>query len=595
MTNETLALLRRKALNSLVPPKKQKLSDWIEGNVILPATVSALPGPIRLLPYQKEMADAIGDPAIERVTLVKPVRVGFTTLLTGAIGSYCTNDPSPVLVLLPTEDDCRRYMVDDIEPIFHESPTLASALSDGETKEGRNTILSRRFAGGSLKFVAAKAPRNLRSHNIKILLIDEVDAMAVTSEGSPVLLAEKRTLSFANRKIIIGSTPLNEETSHVLRSYALSDQRVLKLPCPECGQFHEIEWKDIHWPDGKPEAAYYVCPSCRGVIDERHKPAMVQKAMFFQTRPDIVGHAGFRLNALVSLMKNARWGNLASEFLAAKGDPSTLQTFVNTILAQGWKEDGEELDERELATRAEDFGLEKMPTEVLCITAGVDVQHDRIEVSFLGWSRDGQTYILGHSVVWGLWDDDSTWSELETALSTKWRHPLGGRIGIEATVIDSGDGTTMEKVYSFCFPRSRRKILAGKGVAGTRPWLEASKSKVKGGRLWLVGVDGLKTAIMNRLARGTSIRFSTDLEPVWFEQLASEKVVVRYVRGQPVRRFERISGKRSEALDCVTYGFAAKQVVNVQWDSRIEALKAEGSSVSQTKSTISDFSRQLNR
>ena len=45
-----------------------------------------LPGRVRLWPYQREIADAISDPLIERVTLVKPVRVGFTTLLTGAIG-----------------------------------------------------------------------------------------------------------------------------------------------------------------------------------------------------------------------------------------------------------------------------------------------------------------------------------------------------------------------------------------------------------------------------------------------------------------------------------------------------------------------------
>jgi phage terminase large subunit GpA-like protein len=52
------------------------LSDWIEGNIKLPEGVSALPGAVRLWPYQREIADAIGDPEIERVTLVKPVRVG---------------------------------------------------------------------------------------------------------------------------------------------------------------------------------------------------------------------------------------------------------------------------------------------------------------------------------------------------------------------------------------------------------------------------------------------------------------------------------------------------------------------------------------
>ena len=36
---------------------------------MLPEGVSAVPGPVRLWPYQREIADAISDPDIERVTL----------------------------------------------------------------------------------------------------------------------------------------------------------------------------------------------------------------------------------------------------------------------------------------------------------------------------------------------------------------------------------------------------------------------------------------------------------------------------------------------------------------------------------------------
>ena len=77
---------RARALRSLIPPPRLKLSNWIEDKVVLPEGTSALPGRVRLWPYQREIADAISDPMIERVTLVKGVRLGFTTLLTGAIG-----------------------------------------------------------------------------------------------------------------------------------------------------------------------------------------------------------------------------------------------------------------------------------------------------------------------------------------------------------------------------------------------------------------------------------------------------------------------------------------------------------------------------
>ena len=369
--NEALTQTRSNALKALRPPPRLALSDWIETHMRLPEGVSALPGRVTLWPYQREIADAISDPTIERVTLVKPVRVGFTTLLTGALASYVANEPAPILALLPTEADCRDYTVSDLEPIFEATPALRGLISADADEGGRSTLLSRRFPGGSLKIIAAKSPRNLRRHNVRILLMDEVDAMESGIEGSPITLAERRTLSFANRKIIMGSTPTLEATSNILRAYARSDMRVFEVPCPDCGDFHEIQWGDIIWPEGEPLKAEYVCPECGSVIDERHKPAMVDKGRWRATAPAVEGHAGFRLNALVSNLTNASWGKLAAEFVEAKKAPDTLQVFINTILAQGWREAAEEIDETALAARAEPFGLpDAIPPEVLFITCG---------------------------------------------------------------------------------------------------------------------------------------------------------------------------------------------------------------------------------
>ena len=568
MHAETAAALdatRSRALRALQPPPRLSLSEWMESEMRLPEGVSALPGRVRLWPYQRGIADAISDPEIERVTIVKPVRVGFTTLLTGALASYVANEPAPILALLPTEADCRDYVVSDLEPVFEATPALRGLLSADADESGRSTLLSRRFAGGSLKIVAAKAPRNLRRHNVRVLLMDEVDAMDVTSEGSPLTLAERRTLSFGNRKIILGSTPTLEETSNVLRSYAASDGRVFEVPCPECGGFTEIMWRHIEWAPDRPETAAFRCPHCEELVEERHKPAMVAEGVWRVTRPEIAGHAGFRLNALVSGLANASWGKLAAEFLTAKGHPDQLQTFVNTILAEGWREAAEEADAGELAGRAEDFGLDAIPPETLIVTAGVDVQHDRLETTFLGHGRE-ESQVLGHVVIWGTPGDESTWAELDALLKRTWRHPGGGTLRLDAAVIDSGDGAWTQKVYDFCRARFGRKVLAGKGVAGVRPPLTRSSSK--GLPLFLIGVDGLKAQLLQRLARGRTLRFSDRLEPEYYEQVASERRVVRYVRGAPVHRFERIPGRRAEALDCLVYAMAARLAVTANLEAR---------------------------
>lgn len=568
----TPAEIFTRARTALRPPPQLVLSEWIERTIRLPAGGAAEPGRMRLWAYQRAIADAITDPLIERVSVLKATRIGYTALINAAIASFVANDPASILLLEPTEGDCRNAVVDDIEPLFDATPALRGLLTVDTSGEGRSTLMFRRFAGGTLRVIPSRAPRNLRRHTCRVLIADEVDAMEVTAEGNPLRLAENRTMTFANRKIIAGSTPVLADTSHILRAYAQSDMRVYECPCPACGAFTEILWQHIEWQPNTPDTAAYRCPHCAALVPERHKRQMVAAGRWRITNPIATGHAGFRINALVSPHANAAWGKLAAEFLAAKEDPGELQTFVNTILAQGWNEAADIVDEGALAARAEQFSLNNIPQEVLCITAGADVQDDRVEVTFTGWTRDNVCLVLGHVVIWGSPEDHTLWAELDAALQTRWTHPLGGRLRVDGCVIDSGAWT--DQVYAFAFPRAVRRIMAGKGVPGTRPAIAVSQGKVKGGRLWLVGVDHLKATIISRLARGQTIRFSHTLEPSYYEQLASERRVVRYSRGQPVRQFVRKAHARAEALDALVYCFAARQAVSITFDAREQELRS---------------------
>jgi len=120
--------------------------------------------------------------------------------------------------------------------------------------------------------------------------------------------------------------------------------------------------------------------------------------------------------------------------------------FYNTILGRTWRQTVDDIDETGLMERAEPYGLRfdaermvwvaEIPKEVLYITAGVDVQHDRLEVQFWGWGRS-EGWVLGHEVIWGLTTQESTWDELDYMLATRWPHPLGGEIGIDAAATGS--------------------------------------------------------------------------------------------------------------------------------------------------------------
>ena len=571
---ETLDRVTANALRALTPPQRRPLDDWIESNVRLPQSISSIPGKVELWPYQREIAQAISDPGVERISILKPVRVGFSFLLTAAIGSYVANDPAPILLVLPTESDCRDFAVMELDPTFAASPAIAGLLSESADEEGRNTILARSFPGGSLRIVAAKSPRNLRRLTIKVLCLDEVDAYSVTAEGSPIDLAIKRTLTFSNRKIIMGSTPVNKTTSNIIRAYNESDMGVYVVQCPACLDSFQMLWRHIEWPEGKPEDAFCRCPSCKEPIAEKHKPQMIRNGRYRITRPEITKHRGFHLNSLVSTMPNMSWGNLAEEFLRAKKSPDTLQTFVNCSLAEGWDDSQDQLDESSIVGRAEDFNLSNLPRDVMAVTIGTDVQRDRLESTVLGHSRESATFALAHFVIWGAPDDDSTWRELDALYNSTWKHPDGGTLKVDAACVDAGDGLTMDSVLAFTRHRFARRIIGVKGVAGDRPAIEISKSS-KGFKLGIVGVDGIKARLLNNLAHGETIRFSNTLTPAWFEQLLSERRVVRYTRGVPVRAFERKAGIAAEALDSFVYAMAARAMLNLNFDHRVAELKQE--------------------
>jgi phage terminase large subunit GpA-like protein len=574
-----VAAIRRRALAALVPPPVMPLSQWIQAIICLP-DVSATPGPMRLWDYQRGLADAIGDPEIERISIVKAARIGATSLLTAAIAHFASNDPSPVLLVLPTESDCRDYLSSDLEPTFAASPALAGILSTtpltGQRGKTRNTMLSRQFPGGSLRIVASHAPRNLRAKTARVLFVDEADAMMESgAEGNPIALAERRTLTFSDRKIVVTSTPIDEETSHVLRLYEAGDQRQWRVPCPACGEQTEILWPHIVWDAGAPETAAFVCPACGVISAEAAMKA--QQGRWIITRPDVKGHASFRINALVSTLSNARWGVLAQEFLAAKDDPLSLKPFINLTLAQGWHSQGDEVDEQGLAARGEDFSLAKIPPEALVLCVGCDVQADRIEVTHAAFTKiAGETLVLQHSTLHGPTVSEAPWQDLSDLLLQKFPHPLGGTLQIDSACVDAGDGGMFSKVMAFCAARASRRVFATKGVPGfARPLFKASTTTRSHGaqRLFLLGVDAIKSLIFQRLKRGSAIRFSNTLDASYFEQLASERLVTRYSRGRPDRRFEVIPGRRNECLDTLVMCLGAREGAAISLDSREQALR----------------------
>lgn len=563
--------LRRAFYSALRPPRFLDMASWIEASVRLPASVSAESGRMQLMPWQREVARSIGNASIERVSVLKSARVGATQLMVAGIGHYALNDPSPQLVVMPSEGDCKMLLTSIIEPTFAASPDLRNALT--ENVSGRDTMLSRHYPGGSLALVSGASPKNLRARTARVLWLDEVDGLELSAgaEGDPVALAIRRTMSYGTRrKVVMMSTPVDEATSRILRAYEEGDQRVWELPCLQCGDFHELKWSMIQWPEGRPEAAHFVCPSCGCVTEERDKPAMIDRGRWRATRPEVAGHHSYRLNTFgASTLPTAAWGVLAGEFVAAKRDPHLLKTWVNTVAGEVWRDESDGLDDSDLLARREPFSLDSIPVEVLVVVGGADVQHDRIELTTMGWTAEGAALVLAHEILWGDPFGSDLWHNLDALIKRTWPHKNGGTLRYDAVLIDASDGTTMDHVLNFTRGRASARVFPLKGVSGWRqPAVALGKAAGKAwARLQLVGVDPIKRRLMDMITGG-SLRLSDNLGANWAEQMCGERLRTRYSRGRPVLEWYQLGGRRVEALDCAVYCIAARALVTVNMEAR---------------------------
>jgi phage terminase large subunit GpA-like protein len=236
--------------------------------------------------------------------------------------------------------------------------------------------------------------------------------------------------------------------------------------------------------------------------------------------------------------------------------------FVNTVLGQGWREEADETNEDELASRAEPISLEAIPEAVLMLTVGCDVQQDRLEVTTAGWAKDGTCFILDHRAIWGSPDDNEIWHELDEHLNRRFDHPRGGQpLRIDAACIDAGSGSHYDVVCRFAQARLSRRVFAIKGIGGQgRPSIIRSRSKTR--VLHIVGVDSLKGNILAKLAQQRAFRFSDQLPEHYWSEVTAKRRVVRYTRGRPTIRFEVVPGRESHALDALVYAHAAKAALS---------------------------------
>lgn len=512
--------------------------------------------------------DAINDPAVREVWVKKSAQVGWTEILNNVIGYHVHQDPAPILLVQPTVEMAEAWSKDRLAPMIRDTPVLRDRIADPKSRDSGNTVLHKKFTGGHLTIAGANSPAGLASRPIRIVLFDEVDRFppSAGSEGDPISLGRKRSTAFWNRKMLAGSTPTVKGASRIDSGFDASDQRHLHVPCPGCETTQRLYWSQVQWVNNDPTTARYACKACGALWTNEERIAAVREAcrrnLWIAEKP-FDGVAGFHLFELHSPFVSIE--EMVRSFLEAEKLPETLKTWVNTSLGETWEEEGATVEAGSLLERREQYGPENIPEGALLLTAGADVQDDRIEVQLNGWGAGEENWIIEQRVFRGDPGKAQLWQEVDDYLMQKFVTEDGRHLFIDAAAIDSG-GHNTQAVYQFVVTRKRRRVWAIKGVggAGKLAWpKKATRTAKSRASVFVIGVDTIKSVLYGRLGKVLEpgpgyIHLHAEADEEFTKQLTSEKAVTKYVRGRSQVVWEpREKGIRQEAQDCWNYAYAA--------------------------------------
>lgn len=563
---------QKKALQSLMPPEDLTVSEWAEKYRMLDSKTSALPGPWRneMTPYLVGIMDALLDYETEEIVLCKASQLGGTEAILNALGYIIQQDPSPTLVVYPSDVLAESVAKNRIVPMVQASPALRERYLPLESKK-----LELQFDGMYLSLVGSNSPSNLSSKSIRFLFLDEVDKYpgAGPKESDPISLARERTKTFQNRKIFITSTP-TISTGHIWKALQGCDvEKHYFVPCPHCGEMIEFKWANLKFPNDegmsyvdRAELAVYACPECGGVITDRHKPQMLRLGEWRTVKQNSPGgkRVGFWINTFYSPF--VRFADIAKEYFKSRHDPESYQNFVNSWRAEPWEDTALKTDADLVLERQTHVPELVVPVWAKLLTGGVDVQKNCVYWTIRAWG----SYITSQNIAHG---QALSLAEVEHVMNLQYQREDGGTpMVVNLCIIDSGYDTDM--VYDFCSENSEW-ALPGKGASGAMndhyhiTQVNRPTSRAHGMRLVLVNTGLYKDMIAGRMHKKNTDKGSwmvyQGCDREYAEQVTAEHKVNVKKGGRTTQEWvQKHSHGDNHYLDCEVYSAAAASILGVR-------------------------------
>lgn len=574
-------------------------APWADENFYLSPESSGTEGRWKTYPYQIAILNWMTSDDIEEVNFQKSRRVGYTKCLLAATASLIVQKNRNVAIWQPTDGDAKDFVTDEVETMLRDVPVLGKKLKcDVGAKSKYNTIEKKVFHGATLDVKGGKSARNFRRMTKDVGIYDELSGFDadIDNEGSATELGDGRLDQAPFPKSIRGSTPKIKGACQIEAAVNKSDMVFYRfVQCPHCGELQRLVFdkKQFKWVNDDPDTVHFVCKYNGCVMYYRDYPAMdaggrwqtldgyyylddVDK--FFNPLGEEIDkpkRIGARIWAGYSYLRP--WSYVVYKWLAASkeaktGKITTLKSVINTLLGETFEEEGQTVDAKNLNKNQSDYSAETgIPNDVLLITVGADVQggkNPRIELEFVGYGLDDESWSLDYQVIKGDPEQQSVWDHLDDQLKRRFHRQDGVELGVAGAFIDSGYATT--QVYKFCGPRRKRNIYATKGVntgilCNKGTW-QGDKNKRSRCILRTVNVDEAKDVIFYRLNKITKpgpgyCHFPAHYDEHYFTMLTNAEKKEKYKSGQLIG-YEWIDKKPNEALDIRAYSIGCKEWLN---------------------------------
>lgn len=572
--DRTLKLFRQVIRRSLTLPEHLTISQWAEKYRILDES-SNLSGRWSndITPYLVGIWDAYLEQSVREIYFCKATQIGGTEALINILGYIIMQDPAPAMIVYPNDDLAKDISSKRLRPAMRLIPEIRKIFQETRSKD-----MLLQFRSMPLYLRGAGSPAKLASVAIKYLFFDEIDKMGGASkkEASPYSLAMERIKTYkAQSKVYACSTPTLKD-NYIWRLHDNADEvRHYYVPCPHCGEFIELKFKQIHFdedpekkmsPYERAQTSQYVCQECGCVIGDSSKQDMLKKGVWKAVKKRGAGKpksVGFWINSLYSIFTT--WAEIAEEFLKSKDDPEELQNFANSWLAEPWEDTRLKTSAELVMQRQTECEVYELPEWTKLVTGGVDVQENCLYWSVRAWGE----YITSQNIAHG---QAYSFRDIERIMNLKFQMKDGTEMVPALTLIDSGNDA--DTVYDFCANNSDW-ALPCKGASN--PMLShykmsrVNKTDSRAYGMNLVMVDGgkYKDMISGRMQRENGIGSwmvykGCDLE--YAEQVTSEhKVNVRTGNGKKkLAWIPKTSHADNHYLDCEVYAMAAADIMGVR-------------------------------